>query len=545
MSQPPDLARRPEARTESVEDLVAMVVRGEVRVPVFQRGLTWKAVNVLDLFDSIYRGFPIGSLLFQRGPAKAGPLCIGPLEVFGVETSRALWVVDGQQRLTSLAAGLSQISSNTSPSNVYTVYFNPITQSFCSPAEDGSIPSVGVPLSRLLNGSELSEWVFSWHHGHESALRAVVFEAGRRLREYKVPVYIIDTDDESVLRTIFHRVNNSGQPLKWQEVHDALYGHKGKEPSSLGELAKHLEELQMGRPDESSQLLPSLVAFRGLDVTRSFGEHLKSNPAILEGAAIEAAPVLREVLAFLRMRAEIPHLRLLPYSAALVVLTRFFKEHPEPKDRTQTLLVRWVWRSFLGPVFDDRTLRRWGVAAISADEELSVQNLLKIVGTHEKINFIPDPFDARSAHSRIAMLGLNSLQPRTLVPNDDGVYPFIDLPLLIQSSGRNAFRPLFPLTGVYHARSEANRILLPGKGAALRELKAFIKKHGASHIVLESHCIDIRCANAILGDDVEEAISIRSRQMENTIYHLGNQLAEWGRSDRPSIEYLLAQAGEE
>jgi len=41
-----------------------MVYRGHVRVPSFQRGLRWEASDVQDLFDSIYRGYPIGSLLF-------------------------------------------------------------------------------------------------------------------------------------------------------------------------------------------------------------------------------------------------------------------------------------------------------------------------------------------------------------------------------------------------------------------------------------------------------------------------------------------------
>lgn len=59
----PVLRYRPEARTESVEDLVSRFARGLIRVPSFQRALKWESREVLDLFDSIYRGYPIGSLL--------------------------------------------------------------------------------------------------------------------------------------------------------------------------------------------------------------------------------------------------------------------------------------------------------------------------------------------------------------------------------------------------------------------------------------------------------------------------------------------------
>src|SRR5262245_30804089 len=126
-----ELVRRPEARTESIEDLVAAVIRGEVRIPVFQRGLQWESPDVLDFFDSIYRGFPIGSLLLQRAPAPAGPVAIGPLTIFGGESQAALWVVDGQQRLTSLAAGLARpVPLPATPEDPFAIYFDVRTQTF-------------------------------------------------------------------------------------------------------------------------------------------------------------------------------------------------------------------------------------------------------------------------------------------------------------------------------------------------------------------------------------------------------------------------------
>jgi len=120
-----------------------------------------------------------------------------------------------------------------------------------------------------------------------------VFEAGRRLREYRVPLYVIESDDEDAVRAIFHRVNTAGKPLSWNSVHDALYGHKSGPPATLTALASQLEELGMGALDEETQLLPCLVAMRGLDVTRPFGEHVQRDPAVLVGAVAEAVPVLR------------------------------------------------------------------------------------------------------------------------------------------------------------------------------------------------------------------------------------------------------------
>ncbi len=348
------MSLRLEAETETVEDLVALVMRGSVRVPIFQRGLKWAGEDVVALFDSLYRGYPVGSILLRKGPAEAAHIRVGPLSIDAPETESALWVVDGQQRLTALAVGLSRPST---PDDPWVVYFDAASQTFFSPRADGDVPSTAVPVAQLLDASALSEWVFQWPHAGDPALRAAVFQAGSRLRQYRIPLYVVETDDEEKLREIFYRINNFGKTLEWNDVHDALFGRRGEQPSTLPELAGELQALGMGRPDEES-LLSCLVAFKGLDVTRNIAEHYRKDSKVLAGAVQEALPAIRRVLSFLKLHAEIPHLRLLPRSIPLVVLTRFFALHPEPEARTLTLLVRWTWRLLLSPESDARTLLR-------------------------------------------------------------------------------------------------------------------------------------------------------------------------------------------
>lgn len=521
----------------SVEDLVATVLAGIARIPVFQRHLNWESKDVLALFDSIYRGFPIGSLLLREGGAEAAEVRVGPIKTIGTERDDALWVVDGQQRLTALAVGLGRPGPTpTSPTDPFVVYFDADTEEFVAPPRDGVIPSMWVPLPRLLDGATLSEWVFTWPHANDVNLRGRVFEAGKRLREYKVPLYIIRTQDEELLRTIFTRVNNNGKALKWTELHDGLFGHKGSSPSSLTELADALEKLGMGRPSDD-ELLPCLVAHQGLDVTRSFQEHLRRDPGFLEGVAARALPVLRNLLGFLRSDCEILHLRLLPYSTPLVVLTRFFKEHPRPNERTRSLLVRWVWRTILDTEHDDRALRRKGVAAVSDDEEASVQTLLGLVDKRRREFRMPAAFDARSAKSRIVLLGMASLNPQIL---DDGSEP-IDVAQLIVERDAEAFRPLFPTGGLATA-SPANRVLLPGPGSAAGAFRHFIDEFGFDHPVLRSHAIDSVVAQTFSAGLVDAALMLRAELLAAGVQRLGDRMAAWDRSDRPSVDYLMRRA---
>jgi hypothetical protein len=87
----------------SVEELVSMIERGELRLPEMQRQYVWRSTRVRDLLDSLYRGYPSGAILLWETDEAV------PLQQFAVsqnanpyQSTRLL--LDGQQRLTSLSA---------------------------------------------------------------------------------------------------------------------------------------------------------------------------------------------------------------------------------------------------------------------------------------------------------------------------------------------------------------------------------------------------------------------------------------------------------
>jgi hypothetical protein len=281
---------RLQADTDTVEGLVSQVKRGLVRVPDFQRPLRWKSGDVELLYDSIYQGYPIGSFLMRRAPAPASVIRYGPVEVLAPESNSALWVVDGQQRLTALAAGLARSEATpTTPVDEWVLYFDAETQTFHAPPKSGVFPSTWVPVAQLLDAAALSEWVFNWEHSADQSFRQSVFDAGARIRQYEIPLYIVETEEEELLRDIFYRINDAGEKLKWGEIHDALFGRKLDKPSTLKGLADELQALGVGRPSEE-QLLTAIIAFKGLDVTRSISDHYRKDPQVLRNAVIEALP---------------------------------------------------------------------------------------------------------------------------------------------------------------------------------------------------------------------------------------------------------------
>src|SRR5258708_33090764 len=87
----------------TVEELISMIQRGELRLPEMQRRYVWRSTRVRDLMDSLYRGYPSGAILLWDTDESV------PLQEFAVAQSLNPYqstrlLLDGQQRLTSLAA---------------------------------------------------------------------------------------------------------------------------------------------------------------------------------------------------------------------------------------------------------------------------------------------------------------------------------------------------------------------------------------------------------------------------------------------------------
>ena len=83
--------------------LVDMYKRGELRLPEIQRHYVWQATRVRDLLDSLYRGYPSGSILMWETDEPV------PTRDFAISQDSTAFagrklLLDGQQRLTSLTA---------------------------------------------------------------------------------------------------------------------------------------------------------------------------------------------------------------------------------------------------------------------------------------------------------------------------------------------------------------------------------------------------------------------------------------------------------
>ncbi len=470
----PALPVEPSARTYTLASLVGLVREGRIRVPHFQRGLRWGTTDAVDLIDSVLRGFPIGSLLLWRRPAPAEVLTFGGVTIDAPRLDEALYVVDGQQRITTFCNVFDLAAGSRPPfALVYDIREHPLKVRAARTHESDSIPlPILFDLNRLLR----------WTRENPRYLDLIdeVNGATTRLREFHVPAYEVRSDDDDALRDIYDRMNNAGKRLSRAEAFWGLHAPGEASAASLMSLATLQDHVQTalhwGRIDDDT-ILKVFLARRGPDVNRDIHQEFEDSrqeradvrdddSETAHRAALEA---LERTVLFLRDTACVPHVTFLPYRYLMIVLSRFFGHFPDADDRNLELLRRWFWRAALigpGAAKGGTTgvLRLLAGCIKPGQESASVQRLLAALD-RDAIR-LPDParFRTNQAAGHIILCALWERGPRS---PDTGA-PFTQLELADQlgseSSPGSAVPELFVRSRLAEANttSVGNRLLLPG-----------------------------------------------------------------------------------
>lgn len=113
----------------NVNGLIQDIALGRIGLPDIQRPFVWKNAKVRDLFDSMYKGYPVGYLLFWASGVSEDHRAIGS---DSKQLSPNLVIVDGQQRLTSLYAVIrgEPIVRANYKTELMRIAFNPLEEVF-------------------------------------------------------------------------------------------------------------------------------------------------------------------------------------------------------------------------------------------------------------------------------------------------------------------------------------------------------------------------------------------------------------------------------
>lgn len=113
-----------EVNNISVYNLLSNIDEGIIAIPEIQRPFVWKQAQVRNLIDSLYKGYPIGYIITWNNAdtrLKDGSMSEGKKII-----------IDGQQRITALAAALKgrKVFNNQYRYTRIKIAFNPIEEKF-------------------------------------------------------------------------------------------------------------------------------------------------------------------------------------------------------------------------------------------------------------------------------------------------------------------------------------------------------------------------------------------------------------------------------
>ncbi|GGM40006.1 hypothetical protein GCM10007977_046750 [Dactylosporangium sucinum] len=324
-----------EKTERDIATLVTQVSSGEIRLPEIQRAYVWKPTQVAKLIESLYRGYPSGSLLFWRTmetPETRAVAANAPTEKPAV---LPLFLLDGQQRLTSLHRVLNDHLEAQ-------IVFNVETEAFQNQSAATRQDVRWVKVHDLVRKDcDLFEVSERFNYDDMKIPRRVVGQRLQRLAA--VPKYgyhmeiITDLPYEEVAQ-IFVRVNSGGRSLKTTDL--ALATLSARWPGVLAKLegeAAYWRERGYGELDATFQTraLTGAVLGRGLSAW-SHSRLVAATDEELEKGWATVQRGLRDLVPLLKSNLGISHGSLLPSINVLLPLVVLLGERPKMPLDTET-----------------------------------------------------------------------------------------------------------------------------------------------------------------------------------------------------------------
>lgn len=334
-----------------VKDLINDLERGRIRIPSFQRGFVWEPERVSYFIDSIYKGFPFGSILLWR---TKNPLRternLGPYKLPNNDPEYPIdYALDGQQRITSIF-GIFQNSlvAEENESTNWTNIFFELNSTESIPFRylddpDNYDSNQFFPLKYVFDSPRYRQITRKLNEDLASQIDDLV----DRFTKARIPVERFETEDMKYVATVFERINRQGVDL---DTFQLLSAWNWSEDFDLQEKFREIsEELEpFGFKDIGSDLL--LKCCSGVIMNSSKTE------AFIELPGSEVRHKFDEIrigifraIDFLKTELNVFSLKLLPMENILVVLTSFFaspEKQPPPIPQEQYQIIRkWFWRS--------------------------------------------------------------------------------------------------------------------------------------------------------------------------------------------------------
>jgi Protein of unknown function DUF262 len=331
----------PKPEVQHLPTIFRSIRAGEVQIPRFQRGFVWQEKQILEFLESVYKGYPIGSIrLWRPGPDEVEIRREDILPFPDTEGKMpTIYVLDGMQRLATLFGVLNFDPEQMPPK--FCVAFDLRKQMFlpCEPHPSQPV----VMMADLFFPRRLMETqsrLAAEDDGDELIERTLRLYSA--FQEYMIPLVTIEKQALPDVVLMFERVNSTGQRLVAVDFLRAVTW------SEAFDLNEQLNELKDSFPEgfdvDDETLVKMLALIKGKDplpdqilgLRELTAEELRAGVGTLQEA-------LGRMRAFLREEFNIHGLDYIPYEGQLLALSLVFSDWNELDNQQRDALVRWIW----------------------------------------------------------------------------------------------------------------------------------------------------------------------------------------------------------
>ncbi len=344
----------------SIKNLVERIQRDEIRLPEMQRGYVWPITKVRDLLDSLYRGYPSGTILTWQTDEKVTTRKFAvSQETPTYESFRLL--LDGQQRLTSLCAVIlgEPVQVRGRPKNIDILFnlehpdelnysgFDKENDGIDATKEDTETHSKNmtfmvatkklksnsylVSVTEVLKSNSNKDFlkkagVTGWEHPLYDKYNDRL-DALRKIEEYKYNEHLLEREKTyEEVTEIFVRVNSLGTKLKGSDL--ALAQITAKWHGSLDIFEKFQKQCKKeGFSLELGIVVINLISFATKSSnSKTISRHGKKE---LEQAWNNSKKGFEDAISFLKNTIGINTTALLSSPYILIALAYFFHHHGE------------------------------------------------------------------------------------------------------------------------------------------------------------------------------------------------------------------------
>ncbi|MBE9102133.1 DUF262 domain-containing protein [filamentous cyanobacterium LEGE 07170] len=340
----------PQPQTITFSSLVTSIEQGQIKIPQFQRDFVWTMQRSAGLIDSIIKGYPIGTFIFWRTKEQLRSVKnIGHQELpEPVKGEFVDYVLDGQQRLTSLFAslkGVKLIRDNGKTDDFARIFIDLDAKE----SDQIVITDIeGKDSQNLISILDLLIGNFMTLASYPQEYHAKLNTYKNRIESYQYSIIQVKDAPIDIATEIFTRINVGGKSLSLFEIMVAkTFDHDRKFDLSekFQELLENLKPLNYETISDAT-VLQTVSIILSKECKRQAILKLGKDDFI--NTWERAKDSIERTVEYFRNCYRIPVSQLLPYNALIPPFSYFFFHHPDkPTGKQKEFLEDFFWRCSL------------------------------------------------------------------------------------------------------------------------------------------------------------------------------------------------------